>query len=188
MPNPDTHDTDRPADRFGRRPRLVVAALGPLALGGAAGAVVVAQTRPSVEMAPAAPVAIRSLASDGIVTIRGRVAEVYGNKFILADASGRALVDTGPEGDDRTLVSAGQPVTVQGRFDRGLVHAAFLVGADAKVTALGPLGGPPRGRPGPDGGPDGPPPPPPGGDRADMPPPPPAAAPAPAPAGAPAPR
>jgi hypothetical protein len=128
-------------------------------------------------MAPTVPVAIRSLSSSGIVTIRGRVAETYGNKFILADASGRALVDTGRDGDDRQLVTAGEPVTVQGQFERGFVHAAFLVGPDNKVTALGPLGGPPHGGHGPhrpDGGPDGPPPPPPGADRgADGPPPPP---------------
>jgi hypothetical protein len=169
---PETHDTDRPT-RFGRRPKIALAALGLLVLGGAAGAVVVAETRPSVTMAPATPVAIRSLTADGIVTIRGRVAEIYGNKFILADASGRALVDTGRQGDERALVTAGEPVTVQGRFDRGFVHAAFLVGPDAKVTALGPLGGPPHGHHGehgPDHGPDGPPPP--HADRGAPPPPP----------------
>ncbi|MGI4731359.1 MAG: hypothetical protein ACRYFW_06385 [Janthinobacterium lividum] len=133
-------------------------AAGLLALGGAAGAVVVAETRPTVSMAPATPVAIRSLSSGGIVTIRGRVAEIYGNKIIVADASGRALVDLGREGDDRSLATVGEPVTVQGRFDRGFLHAAFLVGPDAKVVALAPLTPPPHGphgRPGPDGGPDG---------------------------------
>ncbi|RZM03953.1 MAG: hypothetical protein EOP68_19955, partial [Sphingomonas sp.] len=90
---------------------------------------------------------------DSIVTIRGRVAEIYGDKFVIADASGRALIETGREGEDGTLVGVGQPVTVQGRFDRGTLHAAFLVGADGKVKALGPLGRPPHDRGGP-GGPD----------------------------------
>lgn len=179
MPTPDTHNNGvrRPARvRFGPRSKLGPVAAGLLALGGAAGAVVVAETRPSVSMAPATPVAIRSLSSTGIVTIRGRVAEIYGNKFVMADPSGRALVDTGREGDDRQLVTAGEPVTVQGRFDRGFVHAAFLVGPDNKVMALGPLAGAPRGphgRRGPDDGRDGPPPPP-GADRAANAPPPPA--------------
>ncbi len=148
-----------------RRNRLALAAAGLLVVGGAAGAVTVAATRPSVTMAPATPVAIRSLGSDGIVTIRGRVAEIYGNKFVMADQTGRALVDLGREGEDTALVTAGQPVTIQGRFDHGYVHASFLVGAGGKVTALGPLGGP-RGHHGPDrdgpgrdrpdrGGPDG---------------------------------
>lgn len=169
MPTPDNHDNEGrpPIRRFSRRNTLVLAATGLLALGGAAGAVVMAETRPSVSMAPATPVAIRSLSSSGIVTVRGRVAEIYGNKFIMADASGRALVDTGREGDDRQLVTAGEPVTVQGRFDRGFVHAAFLVGPDNKVVALGPLAGPPHGPHGPRGHDrdfDGPPPPPPGAD------------------------
>ncbi|MEG3082875.1 hypothetical protein U1707_04415 [Sphingomonas sp. PB2P12] len=147
--------SEHPADRSKfRRNRLAIAAAGLLVVGGAAGAVTVAATRPTVTMAPATPVAIRSLQSDGIVTIRGNVAEVYGNKFVMADRTGRALVDLGREGEDGTLVTAGQPVTVQGQFEQGFVHAAFLVGADGKVTALGPVGGPPRGRPGP--GPDGP--------------------------------
>ncbi len=137
-----------------RRNRLALAAAGLLVVGGAAGAVTVAATRPSVTMAPATPVAIRSLQSDGIVTIRGTVAEIYGNKFVMADPTGRALVDLGREGEDGALVTAGQPVTIQGRFEHGFVHASFLVGAGGKVTALGPIGGPPRGPHGP--GRDGP--------------------------------
>ncbi|PZO72175.1 MAG: hypothetical protein DI640_13215 [Sphingomonas taxi] len=187
------HSHSAPKKGFNfRRNRLALAAAGLLAVGGAAGAVTVAATRPSVTMAPATPVAIRSLQSngqsDGIVTIRGTVAEIYGNKFVMADPTGRALVDLGREGEDGTLVTAGQPVTIQGRFEGGFVHAAFLVGAGGKVTALGPIGGPPHG-PGPGrdgpGGPGGlgaPPPP------AGMAPPPPPMTPgvAPAPVGAPA--
>jgi hypothetical protein len=167
----DTHEHDRAGLRgFGTRQKLGLAAAALLVLGGAAGAVVTAETRPSVAMAPATPVAIRSLSSSGIVTVRGRVAEVYGNKFILDDSSGRALVDTGREGEGG-LVKAGEPVTVQGRFDRGFVHAAFLVGPDNKVQALGPLVGSPHGpHGGPEAGPGAPPPPPLGADRAPPPP------------------
>jgi uncharacterized protein YdeI (BOF family) len=139
--------------------KLALVAAGLLALGGAAGAVMMAETRPSVTMAPVQPIAIRALASDEIVTIRGRVAEIYGDKFIMADGSGRALVETGREGQDGKLVTIGEPVTVQGRFDRGVVHAAFLVAPGNKITALGPIGGPGHGRHGPgpqrdDRGPD----------------------------------
>lgn len=160
---PEHVDQTRSARPFGlSRRNLALIGAGLLAFGGGAGAIVMAETRPDVSMAPATPVAIRSLSSEGIVTIRGRVADIYGNKFILADATGRALVDTGREGDGRQLVAAGEPVTVQGRFDRGSVRAAFLVGPDAKVLALGPLGGPPHGRRGPgddfDRGPGAPPP------------------------------
>lgn len=161
---PDILEEDRKPARFGPRSKLGIAAVALLSLGGAAGAVVMAETRPSVAMAPATPVTIRSLSADGVVTIRGRVAEIYGNKFIMADASGRMLVDTGREGDDRQLVTAGEAVTVQGRLDRGFIHAAFLVGPNNNVIALGPLAGPPHGPREPNDGPDcdpGAPPPPP---------------------------
>ena len=132
--------------RLRGRPAALLAGIALLAVGGGAGALAMQATRPSVTMAPAAPSAIRSLSSGSIVTIRGQVTEVYGNKFVLTDASGRALVDTGRDGEDRALVTTGAPVTVQGRFEHGFVHAAFLVGADRKVVALGPLMGP-RGGP-----------------------------------------
>ena len=163
------HNEHRPRFRLNRPAGLAVLGAGLLALGGATGAVVMAETRPTVSMAPATPVAIRSVSSTGIVTIRGRVAEVYGNKFVMDDGTGRALVDTGREGDQRQLVTSNQPVTVQGRFERGFVHAAFLVGLDNKVLALEPLAGPPHG---PHDGPDAPPPPPPGADGKAPPPPP----------------
>lgn len=153
-----------------------------LALGLAGGAGAVSLTRPAVEMAPATPVAISSLANrDGIVTVKGRIAEVYGDRFTVADASGKTMVDAGR--DRRTTLTAGAPVTVQGRFDDGQLKASFLVGQDGTIDQVGPRG--PRHGPdgrGPDskrgpGGPghDGPPPP--GGPRADgagAPPPPPA--------------
>ena len=171
------HNERRPRFRVNRPAALAIAGAGLLALGGTTGAVVMAQTRPSVSMAPATPVAIRTLSSSGIVTIRGRVVEVYGNKFVMEDGSGRALVDTGREGDERQLATVNQPVTVQGRFERGFVHAAFLVGPDNKVLALGPLAGPPHGpHDGPDRGPGAPPPPPPGAAIGKAPPPPSAAA------------
>ena len=152
------HSRIAPNKRFNlRRNRLALAAAGLLVVGGTAGAVTVAATRPSVTMAPATPIAIRALQSDGIVTIRGQVAEKYGNKFVMADSTGRALVDLGRDGEGGNLVAAGQPVTIQGRFEDGFVHASFLVAPGGKVTALGPVGGPPRGPHDPSGpGRDGP--------------------------------
>lgn len=180
--------------KLSTRTAIVGAALLAVGIGG--GATVAQMRSPSVEMAPASPVAIKSLGdSDSIVTVRGKVAEVYGPAFILADGSGRALVEAGPHrgmfgggmfGGTGSLVAVGQTVTVQGHFRDGTVHASFLVGADGKVTALRPMG-PPRGGPGgpgfrhgpdrgpgpegrgPDRGPAGP-------DGADAPPPPPPAA------------
>jgi hypothetical protein len=110
-----------------------------LALGAAGGAAVVETTRPSVEMAPANPVAISSLPQrDGIVTIKGKVAEVYGDRFILADGSGRTMVDTG---HDSTPPTAGAALTVQGRYDDGQLNASFLIDQAGNVTSVGPRHG-----------------------------------------------
>ena len=179
---------DGPSRRFGLSRRVTIGLGGAalLAIGGVAGTVAGHAMRPPVEMAPLRPVAIRALMPDtDVVTIKGKVAEVFGNKFVLDDGAGRALVDTGPEGDGRALAPVGTPLIVQGHFDRGFMRASFLVDAAGKVTALG---GPEHGRHGPFGhGPHGRPdddrrgPPPPPGDA---PPPPPGNAPPPAPAAA----
>jgi hypothetical protein len=139
----DTEDTK--TSRLSKRTRLAFAATALVAIGGTAGAIAVSATRPPVEMAPLSPVSIRSLVdSDSIVTLKGRVAEIYGNKFVIVDASGRALVDVGREGEGKDLVTVGQPLTVQGRFEHGFVHASFLIGAGSKVISLRPAG-PPHG-------------------------------------------
>lgn len=148
--------------RFSVQAAVVATAL--LAVGVGGGATFAQMRGPSIEMAPATPVAITALSEgESIITVRGKVAEVYGGAFIMADASGRALIETGPRhgfmGDASPLVSVGQTVTVQGRFRDGTVHASFLVGADGKVMALRPMGPPrggPGGRHGPHGGPGGP--------------------------------
>ncbi|MEH3107540.1 MAG: hypothetical protein PGN09_09710 [Sphingomonas fennica] len=155
--------------RPGRARTALIALL--LAGGGAvAGGAAIQATRPPIQMAPATPTAIRTL-TDGIVTIRGRAVERFGNKLVIEDATGRALVDLGREGEDGGLVRLGETVTAQGQFEHGFVRGAFLVGADGKVVALGPLNPPPHPH-----RPDGPPPPPPGRDA----PPPPADTPPPA--------
>ena len=164
-----------------------LAAVALLGVGVAAGATAIGAGGPSIEMAPIKPVAIASLAdNDSIVTLRGRVSEVYGPMFVMQDGSGRALIDAGRRRGafgmgSSALVAAGTTVTIQGHFRDGIVRASFLVGSDGKVTALG---GPPHGprHGGRDHGPEGrdaPPPPPPGAGDA---PPPPVAAPAAAPA------
>lgn len=145
---------DRPRRKLPVRTAIVGAALLALGIGG--GATIAQMTGPSVEMAPLKAVAIRSLTDNGsVISVRGRVAETYGPMFVLTDGSGRALVDLGRQGDGTGLVSAGQAVTVQGHYRRGMIHASFLVGADGKVVALRPMG-PPHHGPGGPGGPDGP--------------------------------
>jgi hypothetical protein len=175
--------TDRRSLYLNPRQRLGLGAAALLAIGAAGGAGAVSLTRPDIEMAPTVPTAVSRLtAAHGIVTVRGRVAEVYGDRFTVQDGSGKALVDAGPR--SRLAVRAGSPILVQGRFDNGQLHARYLVDASGTVQEAGP----PPPRPGagafppPPGGPGAPPPPPPGGPGA-PPPPPGAGAPPPPPPG-----
>lgn len=154
-PNASEHQHDTVADkphppkpphnkRTRRLAALSVTAFAILALGAAAGAGAMKLTRPSMELASMTPVAISAMPDWSLVTVKGKVAEVFGNKFIVQDESGRALVETGPAGDDGKLVDLNESVSVQGRFERGFIHASYIVRQDGSVKALGPAGGPPR--------------------------------------------
>lgn len=167
------------------RARLGAAAVALLALGAAGGAGAVSLTRPSVEMAPTVATPIAKLpASTGVVTVKGKIVEVFGNRFVIQDQTGRTMIDGGPRSDTRPAV--GQVIGVQGRYDEGSLHASYLIGPDGQVSVMGPPGG---ARAGP-GGPahslhDGPPPPlPAGGPERDGPTPPPPGCDMPAPAAA----
>jgi len=138
-------------NRLSPRTKIGLGTAALLALGAAGGAGAVAVTRPAIEMAPITPIAIGTLARhSGIVTVKGRIAEVYGNRFIVGDASGRTMVDAGRFAE--AGMQAGAPVTVQGRYLDGQLHASFLVDQAGTVEQVGPahrLHGHP-------GGPDGP--------------------------------
>ena len=131
-------ESSNPFSRMSAHWKTGLAAVALFAAGGAVGGVASRAFGPIAEMAPSQPVAINALATNsGIVTIRARVQEVYGNKFLAADPTGHALVDLGRAGDRSALVASGQTVTVQGRFDQGVLHASFLVDPSGIVRALG---------------------------------------------------
>ena len=121
-----------------------------VASGAAVGAGAVRTTRPAIEMAPTVRTPIAKLsATSGVVTVRGRVAEVYGDHFVVQDQSGRAMIAAGREA--RGAVSLGQPVLVQGRYDDGQLHASYLVDQNGSIAAVGPTGPRPGGPAAPDG-------------------------------------
>lgn len=128
-------------ERFRTRTAAALSAVALLAIGGGIGAAAMRAATPVVAMAPGKPVSIASLAGltqpllgERIVTVSGKVAETYGNRFVLADASGRALVETGRGGS--AMASGGQALTVQGHYEDGVLYARFILGADGTVTAL----------------------------------------------------
>ncbi|WP_162987188.1 hypothetical protein [Sphingomonas paeninsulae] len=138
-----------------RRLKIGSAAIALLAIGGGAGAFAAHSFHPAIAMAPTHAVTIKSLSEDsGIVTVKGRVAERYGNQFVLEDGTGKTLIDAGPVGEQASLAPVGSIVSVQGRFDNGAFRPAFFVDPSGKVVSLG-HGGPGRhGHAGP-GGPRG---------------------------------
>jgi uncharacterized protein YdeI (BOF family) len=121
-----------------------LAALGILAVGLAGGAGAMRLVRQNVEMAPMTPVAISTMPQDSLVTVKGKVAEIFGNKLVIQDDSGRALVETGPEGEGGKLVALNETVTVHGRFDEGFLRGSYIVHEDGRTEALGPAGKPPH--------------------------------------------
>ncbi|WP_443969639.1 hypothetical protein [Sphingobium sp. CR28] len=150
-------DWKNSGSRIPLRAKLAGGAVALLALGAAAGASVVSHMRPPVEMAPALPTAIAKLAqTSGTVTVKGKIAEVYGDRFIMQDGSGRLLIDAGPDGSD--VVRTGSALMVQGRYDNGQLRASYLVDAQGRITDVG--GPPPPHGPHHDGPPPPPPPPP----------------------------
>jgi hypothetical protein len=196
MPETIDNNEPKPLPPPGRKPRISARALG---VGGAvailiagaalgAGSTRLAQNWQPQRIMLLQPAPIGDMCEDTPIAVKGDVTDIFGNKFIVQDASGRALVDTGPRGEDRKIVTRGETVSVQGRFDGGVIRAQLIAHADGRNDAFGPpgpKGGPkdePRDRPkGPKGPKDGPradrdgPPPPPPRDRVDRdaPPPPP---------------
>ncbi len=150
--NPDGPPRNRmpfTALRSGRRRLLGAAALvGAFAVGGGVTALALQGRQPALVML--APTPIAAMHDWSPVAVKGEVAEIFGNKFIVQDESGRALVETGRTGEDRQLVAKSETITVQGRFEHGFIHAQAISHGDGRNDLVGPAG-PPHG--GPRGGP-----------------------------------
>ena len=128
-----------PHERRVRRGLVGSLILAPLVL--AAAGFSLAKTGAS-QAAPLAPVTIALLTAARDIAAQGKIAEIYGNKFIIQDATGRALVETGPRGEDGSSMQVGETVTVRGHFDHGFLHAALITHADGSQLRLEPLGKP----------------------------------------------
>ncbi|WP_083733974.1 hypothetical protein [Sphingopyxis sp. KK2] len=113
-----------------------------MGIGAAGGASAAQLARPVIEMAPTAPTRVASLVEGAdLVAVKGRVAEIYGDKAVIDDGTGRVLVGLGP--DNIGVVTKDSTIRVQGRFDNGELHSSYLTLSDGKVLAVGPHG--PRG-------------------------------------------
>ncbi|MBL0935560.1 MAG: hypothetical protein IBJ07_12520 [Rhizobiaceae bacterium] len=105
-------------------------------LTGAAVAALVAVAGPA-----AAQTAIGDLNAATGITIEGRVTDVFGNKFVLEDDTGRVLVETGPSWWRTTEVAVGERLTVMGEPDPSRTFDAFSIihedGREIKVRDPG---------------------------------------------------
>jgi hypothetical protein len=129
-----------------RSPALFASLLVAFALGGGVTATALQVRRPTLIMLTPAP--ITSMRDWSEVAVKGQVAEAFGNKFIVQDESGRALVDTGPSGETGNLVAKSEIVSVQGRFEHGSIHAQAISHPDGRNDFFGPPGPLPPGAPG----------------------------------------
>ncbi|MDF1601115.1 hypothetical protein PZ895_15240 [Mesorhizobium sp. YIM 152430] len=81
-----------------------------------------------IAAAPAsAQTAIGDLNASREITIEGRVTDVFGNKFVLEDDSGRVLVETGPAWWRSTEVSVDENLTVIGEPGASRTFDAFKI-------------------------------------------------------------
>ncbi len=98
----------------------------------------------------AAQVPIGSLAPGG-VTIQGQVTDVFGNRFVMQDQTGRMLVDGGPARHQRLDIRSGERLTVTGRMEENGFRAETIRREDGREIAIArPAGKPHRHERGPD--------------------------------------
>jgi hypothetical protein len=106
--------------------------------GGAIGGGITRAFGPTVEMAPQHVVALKDVPnSSGVLTVKGRVAQLFGPRLMIEDGTGRMLVETGRgRWLAQPLAAVGDAVTVQGRYTDGSIRASFLVDGTGNVVAL----------------------------------------------------
>jgi hypothetical protein len=142
---PETNAVPVPSN-YRRRPYITgLCAAGLIVFGLVAGAGATMFSVPRDKVVLMQPTSIAALAPYSDVAVKGKVAEIFGNKFVIDDGSGRALVETGRAGEGGKLVAAGETLTVQGHFDDGFIHGDVLVHADGKAESLRPPRPGPRG-------------------------------------------
>jgi uncharacterized protein YdeI (BOF family) len=141
LPPPEPQTRSAPFRSGRRRVALAAGLLGAFGAGGGITAAALQARRPALIMLTPAP--ITSMQDWSEVAVKGQVAEIFGNKFILQDGSGHALVETGRSGESGQLVAKSEIVTVQGRFEHGFIHAEVISHPDGRNDFVGPPGPPP---------------------------------------------
>jgi hypothetical protein len=90
----------------------------------------------------AANTPIGSLAPGG-VTVEGQVTDVFGNRFVLQDSTGRILVEAGPDWYHRLDIRQGERLRVTGRPDGRAFDAHVIRREDGREIVVRRAEGPP---------------------------------------------
>ncbi|MBV9064845.1 MAG: hypothetical protein JO004_03640 [Methylobacteriaceae bacterium] len=139
-PIPANSGIPKPVPRF-RRGSILMPLVAAFGIGGGVTAFALHGRPPTIVALTPAPIA--AMKDKSPVAFKGEVAEILGNKIVVQDDSGRALVETGPRGESGKLVKKAETITVQGRFEHGFVHAVTIAHADGQTEFVGPPGPPP---------------------------------------------
>jgi hypothetical protein len=86
---------------------------------------------------------IGTLRSTQGISIEGTVASVFGNKFVLEDASGQVLVETVPGWFQQLEFTPGERLTVIGEMDYDEFEAFRIIRANGETLELRNVQGPP---------------------------------------------
>lgn len=97
----------------------------------------------SVPAIAAAQVDIGSIGNQDGLTIEGTVADVFGNKFVLEDETGRVLVETGPSWFHNIAVTQGERLTIVGEPDGDGFDAYRITRQDGTEIVVRDPNGPP---------------------------------------------
>lgn len=95
-----------------------------------------------IAVTPAAGQVPVSQVNNGTVIVKGKVADVFGDRFVLEDSSGRVLVQT-PAGTNTLSVTTGETVTVVGLPRDRIFDAAQILRDNGEVVFAAPPPPPP---------------------------------------------
>jgi uncharacterized protein YdeI (BOF family) len=90
-----------------------------------------------------AQTAIADLSGGGGTEIAGTVTHVFGNRFVVEDATGSVLVETGPHWFHDIAMTVGEDVRVVGEPERGSLDAFRIVRTGGEAIEIRPADGPP---------------------------------------------
>uniref|UniRef100_UPI001954F613 hypothetical protein n=1 Tax=Serratia marcescens TaxID=615 RepID=UPI001954F613 len=73
----------------------------------------------------------------GGIVLRGRVADVFGDRLLFEDATGRVLVELAGATDRPAAIEAGQALVIEGRLRGRVLEARRVTAAEGEAITHG---------------------------------------------------